>query len=225
VVSALAQLLPLAVGAALSSVPITVTLLILLSEQRKRSALPYLIGWVVGMAVVVLAGVVGAGALPVPTLRPPRYVIGVAEIVVGVGLLGYGVIAALRAVRTPRLSRRNRWIEAVSTIRPAPALGLGLLLNLRPKGLLIAAAVGLAITGEGLPWADSVVLVLGYLMLAVSTVVLPIVVTLVTPNTMQPRLRRIHDWLERNGAVVTAVLMGVIGVVIALAGVGKLVYG
>ncbi len=223
--SVLLQLLPLAVAAALSSVPLTATILILLSEQRSRSALPFLIGWVVGMGLVVFGSILGAGALPTPGLQPPRFVIGTAEVIVGLGLLVYGLIAAVRAIRRPRLSSSNRWLNAVSSFGPLPSFGLALALNLRPKGLLIGLAAGLAITGASLAWADSLVLLAAYLVVAVSSVVVPIVVTLAAPGKMEPRLLRIRDWLERNGAIVTAVVMGVIGVVIALAGLGKLVLG
>ena len=222
-VPALAQLVPLALAAALSSVPITATILILLSSRRNRSAVPFLIGWISGMVLVVVGAVLGAGALPTPTLKPAPLVIGTAEVVVGLGLVLYGLIAALRAVRNQRLSSSNRWLSAVSSFGPLSSFGLAFVLNFRPKGLLIAVAAGLAITGASLLWADSVVLIAVYVVLAVSTVVVPIVITLVMPQRMEPRLLRIRDWLDRNGAVVTAVVMGVIGVVIALAGLIKLI--
>ena len=63
--SALGELLPIAVAVAVSSVPITATILILLSPKRNRSAIPFLIGWVVGLAAVVVVATVGANALPI----------------------------------------------------------------------------------------------------------------------------------------------------------------
>ena len=42
----LAQLIPVALAAALSTVPITATIFILLSERRRTTALPFLTGWV-----------------------------------------------------------------------------------------------------------------------------------------------------------------------------------
>lgn len=221
--SALAQLAPLAIAAALSTVPITATILILVSPQRSRSALPFLIGWVSGMALVVLGSVLGAGALPQPDFRPSPTVIGAAEVIVGLALLLYGLVAAWRAVRKRPLSSTNRWLGTVSSFGPLSSFGLALALNLRPKGLLIGMAAGLAITGASVIWADSLILIGSYLVLAVSTVAVPIVVTLVAPGRMEPRLLRIRDWLERNGAMVTAFVMSLIGIVIALAGLIRLV--
>ena len=61
---ALAQLLPVGLAAAVSSVPIMVTLMILVSDKRDQAALPYLIGWVVGAAALVSVATIAAGALP-----------------------------------------------------------------------------------------------------------------------------------------------------------------
>ena len=72
VLSALGQLLPIAIAVAVSSVPITLTILILLSPRRNRVAIPFLIGWVVGMAVVVAISALGANALPIRSFRTTR---------------------------------------------------------------------------------------------------------------------------------------------------------
>jgi hypothetical protein len=60
--SALGELLPIAVAAAVSSVPIMATILILLSPKRSHPAIPFLVGWVLGMAAVVVVATVGASA-------------------------------------------------------------------------------------------------------------------------------------------------------------------
>ncbi len=46
----LAQLIPVALAAAMSTVPIMATLFILLSDRRRVTALPFLSGWVLGTA-------------------------------------------------------------------------------------------------------------------------------------------------------------------------------
>ena len=61
---ALGALLPIAVAVAVSSVPITVTILLLLSPNRSKTALPFLIGWVIGVVAVMGVSAVSAQALP-----------------------------------------------------------------------------------------------------------------------------------------------------------------
>src|SRR6478672_6375718 len=96
--SALGVLLPLAVAVAVSSVPIMVTILMLLSPKRKQVSVPFLIGWVIGLAGVVVAAALGAAAaMPVHTSRKEQTAIGIGEIAVGVVILVLAGVAWRRA--------------------------------------------------------------------------------------------------------------------------------
>ena len=53
--AALGHILPIAVAVALSSIPIMAAILILLSPNKRRSSLMFLIGFVLGLAVTVVA--------------------------------------------------------------------------------------------------------------------------------------------------------------------------
>ena len=217
---ALAQLLPIAVAVAASSVPIMVTILILLSPKRNRVAIPFLIGWVVGMAGVVIASAYGANALPIRPLRAEQKAIGIAEIVVGVALLLTAVLAWRRAAPQPA-EGQSRWIATVERMGPIAAVGLAIALNLRPKGLLLGVAAGLAIAGARMTDADTVIVFFLYLAVACSTVIVPIISTMLAPTQMQPRLISARDWLERNGGYVTAVMLLVVGLVILVSGISR----
>ena len=219
--SALGQLLPIAVAVALSSVPITATILILLSPKRNRSAIPFLIGWVVGMAAVVVVATAGASTLPISSLRTPQKAIGIGEIIVGVALLVVAVIAWRRAARAPA-GKGSRWLDRVDGMGPAPALGFAAVLNLRPKGLLLGAAAGLSIAGASLRGTDTAIVVAIYVGLASCTVTVPIVVTLVAPTRMQPRLVLAREWLSQNSAHITVVVLVIVGFVILGAGLSRL---
>jgi hypothetical protein len=219
--SAFGQLLPIALAVAVSSVPITLTILILLSPKRNRVAIPFLIGWVVGMAVVVVISAVGANALPIRSIRTSQKAIGIAEIIVGIGLLVIALLSWRRAARGSA-ARQSRWLDSVDRLGPATALGLAVVLNLRPKGLLLGAAAGLAIAGARLTGTDAVIVVVIYLALASSTVTVPIIATLVSPARMQPRLIMARDWIDRNGGHITVVVLLMVGVVILGDGLTRL---
>ena len=219
--SALGPLLPIAVAVAVSSVPIMATILILLSPKRNQSAIPFLIGWVVGMAAVVVIAAVGANALPVRPFRAQQKAIAIGQIVVGIALLLAAVLAWRRAARSPK-DRGNGWLGRIDRVGPVAALGLAFALNLRPKALLLGAAAGLSIAGSSLKAADAAVVVAIYVGLAASTVIVPIVVTLVAPARMKPRLVLARDWLSQNSAHITVVVLVMVGFVILGAGLSKL---
>jgi hypothetical protein len=218
---ALGSLIPLGVAAAVSTVPILVTILILLSDNRSRSALPYLIGWVVGTLFLVTVGTIAASSLPQPRPRQPDTVLGVLEILIGVAFLVFGVIAIRRRDKSPG-GQEPKWAHAVGAIGAGRALGLGLGLNLRPKGILLCAAASLALYSAHAGVEDTAILILVYTAIATSTVAVPIVATLLSPRTMEPRLIHARSWLDRNGPVVTATIMVIIGVLIAVSGITHL---
>jgi Sap, sulfolipid-1-addressing protein len=219
--SALGELLPIAVAVAVSSVPITATILILLSPRRNRSAIPFLIGWLVGMVGVVVVAAVGASTLPISSLRAPQKAIGIAQVIVGLAVLVVAVMAGRRAARAPA-DKRSRWLDRVDQMGPAAALGLAVVLNLRPKGLLLGAAAGLSIAGASLKVTEAAIVVAIYVGLASSTVIVPIVATLVAPARMQPRLVLTRDWLSHNSAHITVVVLVMVGFVIVGAGLSRL---
>ena len=219
--SALGQLLPIALAVAVSSVPITLTILILLSPKRNQVAIPFLIGWVVGMALVVVVAALGANALPVRSIRTAQKAIGIAEVVVGAGVLVLAVHSWRRAARGPTVPR-SKWLDRVERMGPATALGLAFVLNLRPKGLLLGAAAGLVIAGARQTGSDAAIVVAIYLVLASATVTVPIIATMVSPARMQPRLVVARDWLDHNGGHITVVVLLMVGLVILGDGLTRL---
>ena len=221
--SALGQLLPIAVAVAFSSVPITATILILLSPKRNISGAAFLIGWVAGLTIVVSVAAYGAQALPIATVRTQQTAFGLAGVVIGAALVVFGVVSGVRAARHPAAPAQGaKWLSAVKSFGPGPSFGLAVILNFRPKGLLLGVAAGLAIGSGGLSDSDTVIAVAFYVVLSASTVAVPILSTIAMPELMQPRLVRAQEWLELHGRVVTALLMGLIGVVILGASIGQL---
>jgi hypothetical protein len=113
-------------------------------------------------------------------------------------------------------------LSAVKSFGPRPSFGLAVVLNFRPKGLLLGVAAGLAIGGDATSAGDAVGAIAFYVVISASTVAVPIISTIAMPELMQPRLVDAQHWLEQHGRLVTALLMGLIGVVILGVGLGEL---
>jgi hypothetical protein len=210
---ALGALLPIAVAVALSSVPLTVTILILLSPNRGRAALPFLVGWVIGVAAVIILSAAGAAALAKPLRRGPDMAVVVLEIVIGAALM---VLAAIYLRRRSPAGGTGlpRWLAAIDSFGPVVCFSIAVILSLRPKGLLLGVAGGLALSAASLNADDAVLLIIIYTAIATSTVVVPIIASLIAPQRMEPRLISARDWLIVNGRIVTSIMMFMIGVVI-----------
>jgi hypothetical protein len=209
----LGALLPIAVAVALSSVPITVTILILLSPNRNRAALPFLVGWVTGVAAVIVLSGLFASALPAPPRRGPDPVTAVLMMMVGAALIVLGVINLRRSSRSEGTGV-PRWLAKVDSFGALVTFAVAVLLDFRPKGLLLGIAAGLALHAASLRAGEAAVLVAIYTVIATSTVVVPIVASLLAPRQMEPKLLAARDWMTHNGRLLTSLMMFVIGVVI-----------
>lgn len=219
--STLASLVPVALAAALSTVPISVMLLILLSPEPRRGALPFLLGSVAGSVVLVGLSTIGLRSLPVARPRNRDEALALAALLLGLLLIGYAVFRFTRSGRTDsaalekiaaRFRTAHRWEFAV--------LGLGL--NLRPKALLLAVTAGALISLQDPPPVEGTVLVAFYAAVAQSTVILPIAFWLHSPERAGPPLAAAYGWLRRHGRTITAVAMLAVGLFLAGYGVFQL---
>jgi Sap-like sulfolipid-1-addressing protein len=217
---ALGALLPIAVAVALSSVPITVTILILLSPNKNRAALPFLVGWIIGAAAVIALSALGAQVLPeVP--RRAQKATAVLEIVIGLALMVLPIVDLRRRSRTDTAGL-PRWLSAVDSFGPLVSFAVAVVLNFRPKGLLLGVAAGLALHAAGLNVGETAALIAIYTAIATSTVVIPIVASFLAPQRVEPRLVLARDWLRDNGRMLTSLIMFMIGVVIFGSGLAQL---
>ncbi|MBM7831964.1 hypothetical protein JOE59_002669 [Agromyces cerinus] len=218
---AIGHILPIALAVALSSVPLMATIVILLSPKR-GSALPYLIGWVLGMAALVFICTVSTQAVPTPrSARQPDVAVGVGEMIVGAGLIVIGIISWRRARRNP-VEGMPAWLGKMESIGPWSAFGLGVALNIRPKEILLALAAGLAVRGAGLSGSEAAIVILVYTLIGASTVAVPVIATLIDAKGMQPRLLKMKEWLTRNNRVVTSLILLMVGVFIIGSGLARL---
>jgi hypothetical protein len=209
------SLLGIAVAMALSSVPITATIVILLSPQRRRSSLPFLAGWVLTLGVVPLAAAAGILAMPLSRRERSQFEAAM-EIVVGAALV-IGAILTWRRSQTRAPTSGGR-LERLGSYGPAASFGIAFLMGLRPKAMLLGIAAGLALSAQSPTSARSGLALALYIAVSASTVAVPIVCTLVSPRSMEPRLVTLRERLSRSGLKVTASVMMVIGLALAALG-------
>jgi hypothetical protein len=218
---AIGQMLPITVAAAVSSVPIMAMILVLLSPRRTQSAVPFLVGWVLGIAAVVSLCALGARATPTSRGNQPDVALGIMEMLVG-GALILVAVASWRRARHRAALPMPRWLRAIGSLGGWSSFGVAFVLNLRPKGLLLALAAGLVLRGANLPLADAVIAIAIYTIVAASTIVVPIVMTLAAPQRMEGKLVSARDWMESHHTVVSSTILVMIGVVAIGNGLARL---
>jgi len=217
------QLLPLALGIAISPVPIIAAILMLLSPKAKSNGVGFMLGWVVGVVVAVTVFTLLAGIIPHGSDQGSSPIAGIVEIVLGALLL----LLALRQWRgRPKPGEEPtlpKWMAGIDKLRMPMAIGLGFVLAaINPKNLLLAASAGVTIGSAQLGASDTVIVVAVFTLIAACTVLIPVIGYLVAAEKLRGPLDSLHGWLARENAVIMTVLLLIIGVVVIGKGIGAL---
>jgi hypothetical protein len=218
---AIGDSLPLAIGVAISPIPIIAIILMLLSKRAGANGAAFLIGWFVGIAVVLSATVAIAGSASVGTSADPTTGVSWVKVVLGVLLLAVGLRDWRARPKGDDAPALPKWLTTIESITPLKAGGLAVVLSaVNPKNLLLLVGGGVAIA-QGAPTSgDKAVAMIVFILIAVSTVALPVILTLTMGQRATAILDSLNDWLKANNATVMAVLMLVIGVVLIGKGIG-----
>ncbi|MGH1547706.1 GAP family protein [Leifsonia poae] len=211
---AIGEVLPLAVGIAISPIPIIAAILMLLSPHARSTSVGFLIGWVLGIVVAVVVFTLLSGLIPAEDPDASKPIAGVIKVVLGVLLL----LLALRQWRSrPRAGETAalpKWMDAIDDMTATRGLVLGFLLAaVNPKNLLLAASAGVAIGTAGLSVGSAVVVIVVFTLVAAISVLIPVVGYLVAASTFTKPLDSLRGWLVAHNVAVMSVLLLVIGVV------------
>src|SRR5829696_3889149 len=132
------QVLPFAVGVAVSPVPIIAVVLMLATERGRVNGPMFALGWVAGLlmagtAVLLLAS--GAGA---SDQAEPASWVGWLKLVLGLALLALAVRQWRGRPGAGETAQLPAWMRTVDSFKPGRALALGVALAaINPKNLLL----------------------------------------------------------------------------------------
>ncbi len=217
------DLLPLALGIAISPIPIIAVILMLLSREATRTSTGFLIGWIAGVVVVTVLVLLLVGQAGNTSSGQPSTVSSVLKLVFGILLI---LLAARQWRSRPKAGETGampKWMDSIESFTFGKALGLGFLLSgVNPKNLLMCLSAGTIIGAAHLSGGDEVVVVAVFTLIAVSTVAIPVLAYLSARERMERPLNELRVWLTQNNATVMAVLLLVIGVVVLGKGIGAL---
>lgn len=219
---AIGEILPLALGIAISPVPIIAAILMLLSPKAKGTSVGFLLGWLAGIVVDVVVFTLLSSIVPADDPSQSKPIAGIIKIVLGALLL----LVALRQWRSrphgdeqPKLPK---WMAAIDQMTAGRGFLIAFLLSgVNPKSLLLGAAAGVAIGGAGLTVGSSILTIVIYVVIACCTVAIPVIGYLVASAKMAAPLEALRGWLVHNNATVMSILLLVLGVVLVGKGIGS----
>ena len=212
--SVIGELLPVALGVAISPMPVIAAILMLLSPRAGAASVMLLVGWVVGITVVVTFAAV-VMAPDSSQANDPSTLASVLKLLLGTVAVLIGVRQWGKRPRDGETPPVPSWMGAIDEVTPLKAFGLGALLSgVNPKNLVLGLAGGVIIASGGLTSTQTAVAIGVFVLIGSLTMAVPVVGYLVAHDRMEAPLRRLRDWLTVNNATVMSVLMVVIGVAI-----------
>lgn len=221
---AIGDVLPLAIGVAISVVPIIALILMLITPKAKSNGIAFGVGWLLGLCVVGFGGLALAASAGLSTSS------GASDGASGAKLL-FGVVFLLLAVKQWR-SRpapgedpvMPKWMATIDTFTAGKALVLGALLSgVNPKNLLLTLSAAATIAQvPALSGSEQVIAMIVFILLGSLTVLAPLAVYLVKGARAAEVLGEWKTWLSANNASIMCVLFLVFGAVLIGKGIGGL---
>jgi threonine/homoserine/homoserine lactone efflux protein len=205
------EILSLAVGVAVSPVPIAAVIVMLFTPKAKTNAPVFLVGWVIGLllvgfVVLLLPGLEASGGEPSTTSGVVKGLLGVLLLVAGWG-------AWRKRPGLNETAEAPKWMDAIDGFGMGKSFGMGFLLSgVNPKNLLLVAAAAATISGGGLSTSEETAVLLVFTLIAASTVAVPVIGYLIVGEAADETFANAKDWLIQNNSVVMSVLLLVFGV-------------
>ena len=205
---AIGQILGLAVGVAISPVPVIALILMLFSKRATSNSLAFLVGWLVGLTVVSIVVL----AIGIQDSGDDADSGGWIKLVIGLLFLALGVKQWRGRPREGDEPETPAWMASIDEFTAVKSFGMAVLLSgVNPKNLGLTVAAAAAIGSFGLDTGEEAVVVAVYVLLASITLIVPVAGYLAARERMTPVLDSMKAWLLANNATVMAVLFAVLG--------------
>jgi Sap, sulfolipid-1-addressing protein len=208
---AIGDLLPSAVGVAVSPVPIIAVILMLGTPNAGRTGPAFAAGWVAGLVVVSAIVLFVADGASDPDSAASD---GVNWLQVLLGLL-FLAMAARQWRSRPRSGEEAempKWMAAIDTFTPARCLALGAALSgVNPKNLALTAASAASIAQAGLSGGDAALATAVFVVIGSLTVAGPVLFYLAASERAAGPLATVKEFLAAHNTAIMLVVLLVLG--------------
>ena len=209
---AIGQVLSLAVGVSLSPVPIIAVVLMLGTPAGRRNGPAFLVGWVVGLAVVGTIVLVVAGGAGASENNEPATWVDVLKLVLGALLV---LMAARQWRGRPRGDEAAvfpKWMQTIDHFTAGRSVAMGFALSaINPKNLLLTVAAATAVAQAGVSTGDEIVAMAVFVAVGTLGPGIPVAIYFAMGKRAAHLLDDLKAWMGAHNAAIMAVVLLVIG--------------
>jgi Sap, sulfolipid-1-addressing protein len=199
--------LPLAVGIALSPLPIIAVVLMLTSRKARVNGPAFILGWLLGLGIVGALVLALAGPGGASKSGSPAAWVSWVKIALGVLLL---LVAARQFRSRPHGGEEApmpKWMATIDNTTPLAAVGLAAVLSgANPKNLLLAVGGAAAIAQTGIPGGRQAIAYLIFAVIATLGVGIPVGIYFAMGQRSEKLLAGLKNWMSAHNAVIMTVL-------------------
>lgn len=209
---AIGQLLPFAVGVALSPLPIVAVVLMLVTPRARANGPAFVVGWLAGLAIVGAIALALASSAGATDDGDPATWLSWTKIVLGALLV---LVSAMQWRGRPHAGEEApvpKWMGALEHFTAVKALlAGGALSGANPKNLLLSVGAAATIAAAALSGGEQAVAYGVFAVIGTIGVAVPVVIYFALGDRAPRLLGSLKDWMSRNNAVIMAVLLLVLG--------------
>lgn len=215
------DLLPSALGVALSPVPIVAVTLMLATPRGRANGPAFAAGWVLGLiAVCVLVVLLTGGA---DSDGSTRTGVDWLKLLLGVALIGVAKRQWDKRPQTGETPELPKWMTSLEDFDPERSFFVGAALAaINPKNLVLTLAAAASIAEGGLDAGGDVVSILVFVVIASVTIVTPVVAFLVMGDKAAKVLESLRSWMAANSATIMTVVCVILAAKLIGAGIAGL---
>jgi protein-S-isoprenylcysteine O-methyltransferase Ste14 len=210
--SAIGAILPVAVGVAISPIPIIAVVLLLSSPKGKGKAIGFLVGWLIGLGLIGVIVLLVADPAGASTDAGPASWVGWLLVVLGALSIVLGVRQFRGRPRGDEEPPMPKWMSAINNFTTGRSTAIGFVLAaLNPKNLTLTLAAAATIAAAGLSTSDSYLVLAVFVIIGTIGLAIPVGIYFLGGDKASQTLGELHHWLAVHNAAIMSVLFVVIG--------------
>lgn len=223
-VSLLAQIIPLAFGAAVSPTALMgIILLLSISKKPKISGMGYYVGSILMVLIVLCVGFVLGNGISSESPHPNPLLAAI-DLILGVILLVMGIIRIFRPQKSPKHRFNGEHPDSSSFLVFLKGLSFGFVMFfINFSTTLIVLEAGKLIATVSVPITGKVIVSVILILITLLVCEVPLLIYFLLPSRSEKLLSKINVWMQKNGHILMGLVILAIG--LYLIWIGSIKFG